>query len=198
MTNLNPSDGLERRFIVDGLELRAAGDDTKQPIIAGYAAVFSQLSEDLGGFREQIAPGAFSKSLGEDIRALFNHDRNFVIGRNKSKTLRLEEDARGLRVEIDPPDTTDARDLLVKMKRGDVTGMSFGFRTMEDHWDEVDGKVVRTLIEVRVFDVSVVTYPAYPQADAAVRSLEEWRAKAAPVLPDYANLRRRLDLLGQE
>lgn len=198
MTNPNPSDGLERRFIVDGVELRAAGDETKPSIIAGYAAVFSQLSEDLGGFREQIAPGAFSKSLGEDIRALFNHDRNFVIGRNKSKTLRLEEDARGLRVEIDPPDTTDARDLLVKMKRGDVTGMSFGFRTMEDHWDEVDGKVVRTLIEVRVFDVSVVTYPAYPQADAAVRSLEEWRAKTAPPLPDYANLRRRLDLLGQE
>jgi len=198
LTNPNPSDGLERRFIVDGVELRAAGDETKPSIIAGYAAVFSQLSEDLGGFREQIAPGAFSKSLGEDIRALFNHDRNFVIGRNKSKTLRLEEDARGLRVEIDPPDTTDARDLLVKMKRGDVTGMSFGFRTMEDHWDEVDGKVVRTLIEVRVFDVSVVTYPAYPQADAAVRSLEEWRAKTAPPLPDYANLRRRLDLLGQE
>ena len=198
MTNLNPSDGLERRFIVDGVELRAAGDESKPSIIAGYAAVFSQLSEDLGGFREQIAPGAFSKSLGEDIRALFNHDRNFVIGRNKSKTLRLEEDARGLRVEIDPPDTTDARDLLVKMKRGDVTGMSFGFRTMEDHWDEVDGKVVRTLIEVRVFDVSVVTYPAYPQADAAVRSLEEWRAKSTPPLPDYANLRRRLDLVGQE
>lgn len=196
MPNPTKIDGLERRFVVDGIELRAAeGENAPPPMISGYAAVFGELSADLGGFREKIAPGAFAKSLGEDIRALFNHDRNFIIGRNKSKTLRLQEDNRGLRVEIDPPDTTDARDLITKMKRGDVTGMSFGFRTLEDHWDEVDGKIVRTLIEVRLFDVSVVTYPAYPQADAAVRSLEEWRAKSAPPPPDFTNMRRRLALL---
>lgn len=187
----------ERRDCSVELELRAA-DDNKQPMIVGYAAVFGQMSEDLGGFREQIAPGAFSKTIGEDIRALFNHDRSVVLGRSKAKTLRLSEDARGLRVEIDPPDTQDARDLVTKMKRGDISGMSFGFRTIKDKWDEVDGKIVRTLVELRLFDVSVVTYPAYPQTDVAVRSLEGWRAEQAPPLPDFANMRRKLDLLGAD
>lgn len=193
MPTPNQPDGIERRYGSEAIELRFA--DGAPPLISGHAAVFNSLSEDLGGFREQIAPGAFANSLKDDIRALFNHDARFVLGRSTSGTLRLAEDAKGLAVEIDPPDTQDARDLLTKMKRGDITGMSFGFRTVKDAWAEVDGKIIRTLVEVRVFDVSIVTYPAYPDAGAAVRSLESWRAERAPKPPDFTLMRRRLDLL---
>lgn len=175
------------------IEFRAAGEDSP-PRIRGHAAVFNELSEDLGGFREKIAPGAFSRTLGADVRALINHDPNLVLGRSTAKTLRMSEDADGLAVEIDLPDTAPARDLAASMERGDVNQMSFGFRTIEDKWDEVDGRIERTLLRVDLFDVSVVTFPAYPQTDAAMRSLEAWKADAAP--PDLTLHRARLRLAG--
>ena len=148
--------------------------ENDRPKMYGHAAMFDSLSEDLGGFRERIAPGAFSKSLeSADIRALFNHDSNIVLGRNKSGTLRLKEDKTGLAIEIDPPDTQAARDLIVSMERGDISQMSFGFRTIGDKWAKVDGEWTRTLLEVDLFDVSPVTYPAYAATDIAVRSMQE-------------------------
>jgi len=188
---------IERRiFSGTGLEVRAGEGGETPPVLEGYAAMFDELSEDLGGFREQIAPGAFTKALGGDVRALFNHDGNLILGRTKAKTLRLDEDQRGLRVEITPPDTSAARDLMKSIERGDVDQMSFGFRTMKDSWDEVDGELIRTLIEVRLFDVSPVTFPAYPQTEIALRSMQTWQAEATgdPV-PDYSNERRKLDLI---
>lgn len=160
----------ERVFALSDLEVRAEGD---APLIRGHAAIFNVRSEDLGGFREQIMPGAFKRTIKNgDIRALYNHDPSFVLGRTKADTLRLAEDERGLAVEIAPPDTTWARDLLETMRRGDVDQMSFGFRVVKDKWeDEDDGTRLRTLLEVQAFDVSVVTFPAYPQTDAAVRAL---------------------------
>lgn len=151
-------------------ELRLARAETRT--IAGYAAVFNALSEDLGWFREQIAPGAFAESIrrGDDVRALINHDSNLVLGRTAAGTLRLQEDERGLLVEIDAPDTQVARDLIVSMERGDVTQMSFGFFTQKQQWDETTDPPTRTLQQVTLFDVSVVTYPAYPQTDVSVRS----------------------------
>lgn len=189
-------------------ELRAIGDEN--PKIDGYAAVFNQLSEDLGGFREQIAPGAFTNTIKRaDVRALWNHDPNYPLGRSKSGTLSLEEDETGLLFAIDPPDTQYARDLIVSMKRGDVDQMSFGFRTLKDHWEQSGDKVIRTLIEVELFDVSPVTYPAYPQTSANVRSAfesftsgsgvakgdaeEEAKAKAR-----HANRKRKLEILNQK
>lgn len=152
-------------------EFRVDSENDK-PKMYGHAAMFDSLSEDLGGFRERIAPGAFSKSLeSADIRALFNHDSNIVLGRNKSGTLRLKEDQSGLAIEIDPPDTQAARDLLVSMNRGDISQMSFGFRTIADKWAKLDGEWIRTLLEVDLFDVSPVTYPAYNSTDIAVRSM---------------------------
>jgi uncharacterized protein len=149
-------------------------DEDSTPKITGYAAVFNELSENLGGFREQIAPGAFSRTLQTaDVRALWNHDPNFVLGRNKSGTLRLEEDERGLRIEITPPDTQWARDLITSMKRGDVDQMSFGFRTVKDDWESRGKENIRTLKEVELFDVSIVTYPAYPQTSVQARSLAQ-------------------------
>lgn len=153
------------------VEFRAR-DDGK---IVGYASVFNQWSEDLGGFREKVKQGAFAKTIKEaDIRALFNHDSNYVLGRNKAGTLQLEEDAKGLLVTIDPPDTQWARDLSTSIKRGDIDQMSFGFRTIRDEWNDKDrNQITRELVEVELFDVSPVTYPAYPQTSVAVRAKVE-------------------------
>lgn len=165
--------GLERR-VFSLTELRLTEAD-QQPRIAGYSAVFNSLSEDLGGFRERIRPGAFSKTLEEsaDVRALLNHDPNYVLGRTRSGTLRLVEDERGLAVENQPPDTQWARDLVVSMRRGDVDQMSFQFKTIRDEWLQENNMVVRELVEVRLFDVSVVTFPAYPQTTVGVRALAD-------------------------
>jgi len=154
-------------------------DESDPPKIVGYAAVFDSLSEDLGGFREKIAPGAFKRSLsrGDDVRALFNHDANYVLGRSLSNTLSLQEDKKGLRIEIDPPDTQFSHDLMVSIGRGDISQMSFGFYTKSDTWEESEDKkdVTRTLNEVDLVDVSPVTFPAYPETQVALRSLDEWK-----------------------
>lgn len=160
----------ERRFFTaHDLEIRADEGDTTT--IEGYAAVFNQRSDDLGGFVEIVAPGAFAQSLNEeDVRALSNHNHSQVLGRKSAGTLELFEDAHGLRVRIDPPETQWANDLLASMRRGDIDQMSFGFFTRDDKWEVVDGLNVRTLLNVELFEVSVVTIPAYPQTSVSVRS----------------------------
>jgi len=153
------------------VEMRVEDGDT--PKISGHAAVFDQLSVSIFGFREKVAPGAFTKSIKKsDIRALWNHNPDYVLGRKKSGTLRLEEDTKGLAIEIDPPDTQWARDLMETISRGDVDQMSFAFLVKKESWQEEEGKEsIRTLEEVELFDVSPVTYPAYPQTDVKVRSV---------------------------
>ena len=162
------------------LEVRDEGvAGSEQKMIVGYAARFEpEISEDLGGFREVVMPGAFARSIAEgaDVRALVDHDHSRVLGRTKSGTLRMWEDDRGLRVEIDPPSTSAARDLAESISRGDVTGMSFGFTTRRDSWRTDDGEKVRELHDLDLFDISVVTFPAYPSTGAALRSLEQWQA----------------------
>ncbi|MEY5101201.1 MAG: Prophage pi2 protein 32 [Pseudomonadota bacterium] len=197
------ADDIERRYIV-AQDLVLEERDGKTPTIRGHAAVFDQLSEDLGGFREQIVPGAFTEAIQkDDVRALIDHLSHLILGRNAAGTLRLSEDAHGLAVEIDPPDTSYARDLLVSMKRGDITQMSFGFTVRpggQDWAKDDEGRYIRTLKKLRLFDVSPVTFPAYPQTDVAVRALGEFRAAEAPAPADtrWRNeiLRRRLTLAG--
>jgi hypothetical protein len=139
--------------------------------IAGHAAVFNTLSEMLWGFRETIAPGAFRDAIDRsDVRALVNHDSNYILGRKKNGTLKLWEDERGLAIDIDPPPTQWANDLLVSISRGDIDQMSFGFTVGEDRWEEVDGETRRTILRVdELYDVSPVTFPAYPETDVALR-----------------------------
>lgn len=186
----------ERRVVVG--ELRAVMEGDKLTKICGHAAKFDSLSENLGGFRERIAPGAFAKTItSADIRALWNHDANIVLGRNKSGTLRLSEDSAGLAYECDAPDTQLVRDMVMSpIARGDVNQCSFGFRTVSDKWNKVDGEWIRTLLEVELFDVSPVTYPAYASTDVAVRSLHQ--AQGYEAAPDdlwrMGLMARRLEL----
>lgn len=194
---------IERRnFAIDDFKIEKREDGT--PKIMGHAAVFNQLSENLGGFREQIAPGAFTDAIKmDDVRALFNHNPDYVLGRNLSKTLIMSEDNRGLAIEIIPPDTQVARDLMESMRRGDINQMSFGFsvRLNGEAWSEDEnGDMVRTLTSVKLFDVSPVTYPSYPQTDVAVRSMNEFKKLAEQSPPEFQpwkiNIaKRKLDLL---
>ncbi len=190
-----------RAFKVQELRITDEGDDG--PRITGYAAVFNETA-DLYWFKERIEPGAFAQTLadGADVRALWNHDSNYVLGRTTSDTLRLREDPRGLAIEIDPPDTQWARDALVTMRRGDVDQMSFGFETVRDDWEyDKEGDATRTLVEVRLFDVSPVTFPAYPQTSAQVRAMGEQHKNAlddqvvADANAERGRARARLDIL---
>lgn len=157
------------------LEQRADG---QPPVITGYAAVFYDANDPGTEYRlyddvvERIMPGAFTRALAEDdVRALFNHDANRVLGRSAAGTLRLSVDAKGLRYEIDPPDTQTARDLVTSIRRGDINGSSFGFvpRATTYRKNDAGGYAVERS-DVQLFDVSPVTFPAYASTDAGVRA----------------------------
>lgn len=192
---------MERR-IFPALELRTDTPDSEngiRPHIVGHAAVFNSLSEMLWGFREMVAPGAFRDAIAKsDVRALLNHEPSYVLGRNKSGTLKLWEDERGLAIDIDPPDTQWANDLLVSIARGDIDQMSFGFTVGEDRWEEIAGETRRTILRVdELFDVSPVTFPAYPETDAALRArfTEQIESLKTPDSVSLDNFRRRLRLM---
>lgn len=165
--------------------------------ISGYAAMFGHESEDLGGFREVIEPGAFAESIQhDDVRALFNHDPCVVLGRTP-KTLQLREDETGLFYEIDPPDTQAARDLLVSLQRGDISQSSFGFTVISqqvENPNEQRNYILRRVKKVRLFDVSPVTFPAYPTTSAEVRALVSQLSRRATV-QNQGEPAGRLDVL---
>jgi HK97 family phage prohead protease len=162
----------ETRLVKEPVQIRTSSDG-KGKTIVGYASVFAPAkSSNLGGFIEQVDPKAFDDTLNGDARAYFNHDPNFVLGRQKSGTLRLSTDKKGLRYEVDVPDTQLGRDLVVSMQRGDIDSSSFGFICDADEWEDNDsGPALRTLKKVRLIDVSPVTVPAYPDATSGVRTL---------------------------
>jgi HK97 family phage prohead protease len=163
------------------VESRADG----RAAIIGYAAVYNRLSLDLGGFREEILPGAFDKILSRqrgksDVVALFNHDSNIVLGRSSSGTLELSSDEKGLRYVVTPP--VSRADVLELIQRRDVRGSSFAF-TVESKNESFrtgeDGKAIRQIREVSgLYDVGPVLVPAYPatSASVAMRSYEAWLA----------------------
>lgn len=188
---------MERRNLARGgvrLEERAEGGKR----IVGLASVSYDGTPDteyelLPGLRERIMPGAFDRALKEkdDVRALFNHDSNLVLGRTKSGTLKLTATREGLAYEIEPADTTAYRDTVAHLERGDVDGSSFAFLVTREQWlyDKDRRTDIRQVQEVQLFDVGPVTYPAYEATTSGLRSchvesdakelLEVWRSRAA-------------------
>ena len=160
----------ERRSFAGDVEIRMIEGAR---VAVGYAAKFGVRSDDIGGFVEQIAPTAFTKTVTEaDVRALRDHDPSRLLGRTGAGTLRLFGDSVGLRYEIDLPDTQEGRDTALLLERGDLFGSSFGFRTISDSWAQTEtGFPLRTLTEVALRDVGPVTFPAYAATEAALRSL---------------------------
>jgi HK97 family phage prohead protease len=141
--------------------------DTRGRTVVGYAALYDTLSEDLGGYREKIAPGAFAGVLDADVRALLNHDPNEVLGRTKSGTLRLHDEERGLRFELDLPDSPLGQNMRTAISRGDLDGASFRFEVGDEAWNG-DVRTIKTIKELR--DVTLATYPAYPEASVELRT----------------------------
>lgn len=161
---------IERRAAI---ELRAAGGRK----LVGYAAVFNSPSQDLGGFTEIVKPGAFARSLASntsDPLALVQHVPHLVLARKGAGTLDLREDQRGLAFEIDLPETTAARDLLVSVQRGDIAGCSFGFTVPKggDRWEVRGDKVVRELVDVDLIEITITPVPAYADTSVAVRAFQ--------------------------
>ncbi|MEC2916870.1 HK97 family phage prohead protease [Bacillus cereus] len=163
-----------RTFDITKLSTRDATEEHPSKI-TGYAAVFNSKTTIGGWFDEVIEPGAFARSLSEnsDIRALFNHNWDNVLGRTKSGTLRLEEDEKGLKFEIELPNTSVGRDLAESMSRGDINQCSFGFWITEENWDYSVEPALRTIKEVELYEISVVSIPAYDDTEVSlVRSKE--------------------------
>ena len=163
------------------VEVRAEGDALK---VAGYAAVFNEEADIGGWFREVIAPGAFRDAVGrDDVVFLVNH-QGLPLARTRSGTLTLREDSKGLYMEseLDPEDP-DVQAVVRKMKRGDLDKMSFAFRALRQEWDDTEEPPLRTILEVELGDVSVVTNPAYEGTDIGLRSLEAARAEAEKLKP---------------
>jgi HK97 family phage prohead protease len=171
----------ERRTASAKVEVRAEGT-TKR--IVGYGAVFNRETVIAGLFRETISPGAFAPVLGADVRSLYNHDPNYVLGRTASGTLTISEDATGLRYEVTPP--AARADVLEALERGDVTGSSFGFRVKRDEWTRPATAAelpLRTIHEFEeLLDVGPVTFPAYEETSAEARN-----AAAAAATPPPPN-----------
>lgn len=163
-----------RTFDITNLSTRDDAENNSR-IVTGYAAVFNSRTLLWEGLEEVISPGAFSRALsGSDVRCLFDHDWSKVLGRTKSGTLRLEEDDRGLKFEVELPNTTVANDLIESMQRGDINQCSFGFIPTEETWDYNTDPVLRTVNEVDLFEVSIVSLPAYQDTEAALaRSKQE-------------------------
>lgn len=149
-------------------------EDDGELFIEGYFAVFNSIYELWDGASESVAPGTFSNTLGGDVRALIDHETRLVLGRNKAGTLELREDSHGLwgKIRINPNDQ-DAMNLYERVKRGDVDQCSFGFEIIrEDTEIKEDGSVHWTIREVKLYEVSVVTFPAYEETAVSARKKE--------------------------
>jgi len=173
------TDGRESRAIASKLELRSA--DAAQGVVgtaAGYAALFNVETNIAGLWRERFAPGAFTRSLANiDVVALHSHDIGRVVGRTGADTLTLREDDKGVAFENELPNTSDGRDLSVSIERGDIPGMSFGFISQKEEWDETVDPPLRTITEANLYEITYTCAPAYPDTTVGMRSLEHARTE---------------------
>lgn len=170
------------------VEIRA---EEKTITVAGYAAVFNEEADIGGYFREVIAPGAFSEAISrDDVVFLINHD-GLPLARTRSGTLTLKEDKRGLYIETElDPEDPDVKSILPKMKRGDLDKMSFAFIPEVQEWDDSDETPLRTIKKVRLYDVSIVTTPAYDGTEIGLRSLQAFREQQQPTRSNEARKAR--------
>ena len=193
---MNASNGnFDRRHVeisVADISVETRDDGTR--LIRGLAAPFNSESQDMG-FVETIAPGAFTAAIERsDVRALFNHDPDNLLGRTANGTLRIWESDRGLEYEVEPPDTTLARDLEKLIERRDITGNSFAFTVADggDTYQSEGNRMHRTITEVEeLFDVGPVVYPAYADTVVSMRSIEAARKAAEPDPAIQADIDRR-------
>ena len=159
-------------------ELAAEKREADEPkVLEGYAALFG-IEADIWWFTEEIVPGAFAEAIGrDDVRALLNHDANYVLGRNKAGTLELREDDKGLWVKIILPNNTLGNDVYESVKRGDISQMSFSFYVTREEWisGEEGEKDHRKVLEVTLVDVAPVTFPAYEETEINARSVFDAR-----------------------
>ena len=192
----------EARMLVLPVTLRAKTADDDGDVLEGLAAQFNtwtQIGDPEWGFMESIAPGAFTRSIqDDDIRSFFNHDSNIVLGRTSAKTAAFVEDDIGLRAVIRPPGTAAARDVITLIRRGDVTGMSFMFRTRKDQWEEPATKGAlpkRTLMDVQLYEAGPVTFPAYESTSIHAREQSMACRDGRPVDPGLLTRRKEADRL---
>jgi HK97 family phage prohead protease len=188
------------RYYTPGLELRVEGEgDDATPEIVGHGAIFDTPTELWPGYEEVIRPGAFRKTLLEaDVRALFNHDWNYVLGRSSAGTLALEEDDRGLAYRITPSSSGIVRDLVLEpMRRGDLDASSFAFRAVKaPETTDAEGRTLREIQEAELVDVSVVTFPQYAEAEATLRAEIAIRSAAQVGRADDRTVQAILESLG--
>lgn len=181
------------RSMPSQLETRAEQDNSEM-YIEGYFAVFRQQTELWPGAYEELAPEAFDETLGNDVRALINHDTTLVLGRNKSGTLELKADSHGLwgRVKINPNDT-DAVNMYERVKRGDVDQCSFGFNILQEDTEfRDDGGVKWTIRKVDLHEVSVCTFPAYAATGVQARKAEVEQHKQRQLQQRKQQLKERV------
>lgn len=176
-------------------DIRAEGDVVK---VSGYAAVFNEVADIGGYFREVILPGAFTEAIGrDDVVFLVDHG-GLPLARTKSGTLKLTEDSHGLRIEseLDPTDP-DVQQIVPKMKRGDLDKMSFAFFADKQEWDDTQDPPLRTVKQARLLDVSIVSYPAYEGTEIGLRSLDSHR-KDKNFHAARSRIRMKMDLALKE
>lgn len=161
-----------RSFDIKNMKTRTLNDGSEATVIEGYASVFNSRTSIDGWYDEEIAPGAFTESLSQnkDVRCLFNHDWNYVLGRTSANTLVLEEDSKGLRFEVTLPNTTFANDLKESMARGDINQCSFGFWVTGQEEDFSSELPLVRITNVDLWEVSIVPLPAYEDTEASLRS----------------------------
>lgn len=182
------------RSLETDLQTRAV-EETDEKVIEGYFAVFNSETELFPGAFEEIAPEAFNNTLSNDIRALINHDTAFVLGRNKSNTLELKVDSRGLwgSIKINENDT-DAMNLYERVKRGDVDQCSFGFNILKEDTDyRDDGTIKWTIREIDLHEVSVVTFPAYGDTSVQARMKQKEQIEQRKLEKRKHELKERLN-----
>lgn len=178
MPDTPTTDALEKRTLTEGLELRTISTESEGRTAQGYVVPFNSPTNVGDCWIEKFSPGSFTKTLQtRDVIAIHSHDMGRVMGRKGAGTLSLREDAKGLAFENLLPDTSDGRDLAVQIDRGDIAGMSFGFRAVRQVWDDSVNPPERTIEEAELIEITYSALPQYDDSEVGLRSLESARAE---------------------